>query len=95
MRAIKDLILVVYEEEADTFYCKFLLERQTLQDVIIGKARLKVAEAFCMQIYAQIDEITSFDSPPEGEGWESASPSFPFLPPLPLILYGQPRPIKS
>ncbi|CDJ31773.1 LOW QUALITY PROTEIN: apical membrane antigen, putative [Eimeria mitis] len=40
------------------------------------------------EIYARIEQITSFDGPPEGEEWENASKTFPFLPPLPLVLYG-------
>lgn len=43
----------------------------------------------CLQIYARIEQITSFEAPPEGEEWENASKRFPFLPPLPLVLYGR------
>ncbi|OEH78090.1 apical membrane related protein [Cyclospora cayetanensis] len=43
---------------------------------------------YLAEIYSRIEQITSFEHPPEGEEWETASKSFPFLPPLPLVLYG-------
>ncbi|KAL8443208.1 hypothetical protein Emag_006036 [Eimeria magna] len=40
------------------------------------------------EIYARVERITSFDVAPEGDDWEAAAETFPFLPPLPLVLYG-------
>ncbi|KAL8438640.1 hypothetical protein ACSSS7_000073 [Eimeria intestinalis] len=40
------------------------------------------------EIYARVEQITSFDVAPEGEDWENAGQTFPFLPAFPLVLYG-------
>ncbi|KAL8424730.1 hypothetical protein Efla_001319 [Eimeria flavescens] len=40
------------------------------------------------EVYQRIEYVTSFEVPPDGEEWENAAKTFPFLPRLPLVLYG-------